>query len=139
MKTTINPAPTHANAGNLTSEQQDVCFFGKTEAPFSGAYWDHHEPGNYHCVVCNTVLFMSTTKFDSGTGWPSFSSPVDGAIEYVEDRSHGMVRTGVRCGICGAHLGHMFEDGPKSTGKHYCINSLALKFRPQTEALSDLD
>ena len=122
----------------LTDEQYNVCRMGGTEPPFSGAYWDNHETGMYRCMACGEPLFSSETKFESETGWPSFYKAVDdGTLELVEDRSHGMVRTEVRCGNCGSHLGHLFDDGPKSlpdgrqaTGKRYCINSVALKFNP---------
>jgi len=122
----------------LTDEQYSVCRRGGTEPPFTGAYWDNHETGMYQCVACGEAIFSSDTKFESGSGWPSFYNAVDGGdLELVEDQSHGMKRTEVRCGNCGSHLGHLFDDGPKSlpdgrqaTGKRYCINSVALKFNP---------
>ncbi len=102
-----------------------------TEAPFSGAYWDNHEKGVYRCAICGTELFSSDTKFDSGTGWPSFTEPAH--MEHVilkEDKSHGMARTEVLCKKCGAHLGHVFPDGPREKGgKRYCINSTCLLFK----------
>jgi peptide-methionine (R)-S-oxide reductase len=98
-----------------------------TERPFTGIYWDCHDDGTYRCVVCGRELFRSDTKFESGSGWPSFYQPVeDGAVELLEDRSHGMVRTEVRCGDCGAHLGHVFPDGPRPTGMRFCMNSASL-------------
>jgi len=102
-----------------------------TEPPFSGRYWDHFESGNYKCVCCGVKLFASDTKFDAGCGWPSYWQPAaDDRIEYIRDTSHGMVRTEVRCKNCGAHLGHVFEDGPQPTGERYCINSAAIDFEP---------
>jgi peptide-methionine (R)-S-oxide reductase len=122
----------------LTDEQYNVCFNAGTEAPFTGKYWDNHEPGVYECVVCGTPLFTSSTKFDSGTGWPSFYDAVDqGSVELREDNSLGMKRVEVRCGKCGSHLGHIFNDGPKPTGLRYCINSASLEFKAEKDLTAE--
>jgi peptide-methionine (R)-S-oxide reductase len=113
----------------LTPLQYAVTQEAATERPFSGAFWDNHEAGVYRCVVCGAEQFGSAEKYDSNCGWPSFYDARGGAsIDTREDTSHGMVRTEVRCGNCGAHLGHVFEDGPAPTGLRYCINSAALDF-----------
>ena len=114
----------------LTPEQYEVLRNRGTERAFSGAYWDNHDDGMYRCAGCNAELFDSRVKFDSGTGWPSFTEAIPGAVEFRTDSTHGMVRTEVLCSRCGGHLGHVFDDGPNPTGKRFCINSCAVDFEP---------
>jgi peptide-methionine (R)-S-oxide reductase len=115
----------------LTPERYDVLRRAGTEPPFSGAFNFEKATGMYVCGACGAELFDSASKFESGSGWPSFTEPVDaGRLQLIEDRTHGMLRTEVRCGRCGSHLGHVFPDGPEPTGQRYCINSLALDLAP---------
>lgn len=118
----------------LTPEQYYVTRQGGTERAFTGPYWDEKRSGQYRCVSCGVPLFHSNTKFDSGTGWPSFHSPiVPDAVDEHQDASHGMARTEVRCSTCDAHLGHVFPDGPNPTGLRYCMNGTALTLDPDEE------
>jgi len=116
----------------LTADQYNVCRMKGTERPFTGEYYPTKTPGVYTCSCCGAELFDSNTKYDSGSGWPSFYQPTDkDKVQEETDRSHGMTRTEVTCNNCGAHLGHVFPDGPKPTGLSYCINSVSLKLKPK--------
>ena len=122
----------------LTPEQYHVLREKGTERAFTGTYWNDHRPGVYRCAGCGAELFDANTKFESGTGWPSFYEPVGPeAVDEEQDRSFFMTRTEVECASCGGHLGHVFPDGPRPTGLRYCINSAALKLAPESGSVPD--
>jgi peptide-methionine (R)-S-oxide reductase len=113
----------------LTPAQYRVLRDKGTESPFSGTYNTHYEDGLYSCAACDSALYKSTTKFESGCGWPSFDEEIEGAVERIRDTTHGMMRTEILCANCGSHLGHVFNDGPTHTGIRHCVNSLSLDFK----------
>ena len=112
----------------LSEEQYKVLRQKGTERPFTGKYNIHSEKGTYSCMACSIPLFESSSKFDSGCGWPSFDQSIDGNVEYIRDTTHGMIRTEILCANCGSHLGHVFNDGPTSTKQRYCVNSVSIDF-----------
>jgi peptide-methionine (R)-S-oxide reductase len=112
----------------LSEEQYKVLRQKGTEAPHSGKYNLHFDKGEYKCAACNAKLFESNSKFDSGCGWPSFDDAIEGSIEYVQDKTFGMIRTEILCANCGSHLGHVFDDGPTDTGQRFCVNSASIDF-----------
>ncbi|MGF1666577.1 MAG: peptide-methionine (R)-S-oxide reductase MsrB [Acidimicrobiia bacterium] len=131
MSETPETADTDWNV-KLDPARYQVLRKGATEPPFTGEYWNTKQKGRYLCAGCGTELFSSDTKFDSGSGWPSFWEPMgDDRVSSHVDRSHGMVRTEVTCSNCGGHLGHVFDDGPRPTGLRYCVNSLSLELQPE--------
>jgi peptide-methionine (R)-S-oxide reductase len=137
MKAT--PRDPESRLRELSPIQYEVTQNGGTERAFSGIYWNHHGDGTYRCVVCRTPLFDSATKFESGTGWPSFYDVLESdRVATHEDRTFGMRRIEARCATCGAHLGHVFPDGPRPTGLRYCMNSASLDFEPRDSTAGDL-
>ncbi|NJY63218.1 peptide-methionine (R)-S-oxide reductase MsrB [Salinimicrobium sp. CDJ15-81-2] len=118
----------------LSEEQYRVLREKGTEAPHSGKYNLHFQDGEYHCAACHAKLFESNQKFESNCGWPSFDDAIEGTIEYVQDRSFGMIRTEILCANCGSHLGHVFDDGPTDTGQRYCVNSASIEFESNSKS-----
>ncbi len=112
----------------LSEDEYKVLRHKGTERPFTGKYNIHFQKGTYSCNGCDTPLFDSNSKFDAGCGWPSFDEAIEGTIEYIRDKSHGMIRTEIVCNNCGGHLGHVFNDGPTATGQRYCVNSVSINF-----------
>jgi peptide-methionine (R)-S-oxide reductase len=128
--TPLSDAEKHSNAANLTDEERRILLNQGTEPPFCGGLLDNKEDGVYHCKLCDLPLFSSSSKFESGTGWPSFYGPFDNEhIRELRDTSHGMVRVEIRCARCDGHLGHVFPDGPAPTGLRYCLNSASMNFK----------
>ena len=130
----MNTTDLETRLSRLSPLQYGVTQRGETERAFTGAFWDNHAEGTYRCVVCSAPLFDSTTKFESGTGWPSFFAEIEpGRVATHEDRTFGMRRIEATCAACGAHLGHVFPDGPRPTGTRYCMNSASLDFDPRSD------
>ena len=133
-----SPAQREALVAGLSAEERRVLLQHGTEAPFCGVFLDNKLEGVYTCRLCGLPLFRSSAKFESGTGWPSFFAPYDPAhVHEIRDTSHGMIRTEITCARCGSHLGHVFPDGPPSTGERHCLNSVSLGFTEQGQALPD--